>query len=546
MKSFSRITKILKYGNEFMHVFRIILLFYSCQTFAQPAIQWQRTIGGNFAEELEAVRQTYDNGFILSGHSTSNISANKTENCRGRYDYWIVKTDSLGNVEWDKTFGGDLDDELFDLDLTTDSGFIVGGRALSGVSGDKTGSSRGNADYWILKLNSSGNIQWQRTYGGFNDDELFCLRQTHDGGYLVGGYSNSGYTVEHPFISFTTDFWLLKLDSAGDIQWQKSIGGSAQDFLYSLDATTDGGSIIGGYSYSNASGDKTDNNWGDSDFWILKLSFTGQIQWQKTIGGTSIDQLTKIFQTSDGGYIAAGYSWSDVSGLKTENSRGRDDYWIVKLNAQGNIQWQKTIGGDSNDIIFDIKEMTNGTFIAGGYSTSGISGDKTEAGKGYEDYWLVKLSATGQLLWEKTIGGNGDDELWSLDITRDGGYILAGTSLSGISGDKTDDQYGAIGYGDYWILKMERDTTTSVEEIENDNIYSLYPNPVTSSLSFSFKTQAKRDISIVDESGRLLMSFQSNSINQSIDLSNYSAGIYFLLIREDDNRNIYSKKIVIL
>ena len=530
------------------NLFRIyVLLFiFSINGYSQPAIQWQRTIGGNFAEELEAVRQTYDNGFILSGHSTSNISANKTENCRGRYDYWIVKTDSLGNVEWDKTFGGDLDDELFALDLCVDSGFVVAGRSLSEISGDKTGYSRGDFDYWIIKLSSSGIIQWQRTYGGNGGDQLFCLRQTHDGGYLVGGYSNSGYTVEHPFISFTTDFWLLKLDSAGDIQWQKSIGGSAQDFLYSLDATTDGGSIIGGYSYSNASGDKTDNNWGDSDFWILKLSFTGQIQWQKTIGGTSIDQLTKIFQTSDGGYIAAGYSWSDVSGLKTENSRGRDDYWIVKLNAQGNIQWQKTIGGDSNDIIFDIKEMTNGTFIAGGYSTSGISGDKTEAGKGYEDYWLVKLSATGQLLWEKTIGGNGDDELWSLDITRDGGYILAGTSLSGISGDKTDDQYGAIGYGDYWILKMERDTTTSVEEIENDNIYSLYPNPVTSSLSFSFKTQAKRDISIVDETGRMLMSFQSNSITQSIDLSNYSAGIYFLLIREDENRNIYSKKIVIL
>lgn len=271
------------------NLFRIyVLLFiFSINGYSQPAIQWQRTIGGNFAEELTQVRQTYDGGFILVGSSTSNISANKTENCRGRDDYWIVKTDSLGNVEWDKTFGGNLDDDLFDLDLTTDSGFIVGGRSLSGVSGDKTGSSRGNADYWILKLNSFGIIQWQRTYGGFNDDELFCLRQTNDGGYLVGGYSDSPISGEHLATSFTTDFWLLKLDSAGDIQWQKSIGGSAQDFLYSLDVTTDGGSIIGGYSYSNASGDKTDNNWGDSDFWILKLSSTGQIQWQKTIGGTS-------------------------------------------------------------------------------------------------------------------------------------------------------------------------------------------------------------------------------------------------------------------
>ena len=419
MKSFIVITKILKYGNEFMHVFRIILLFYSCQTFAQPAIQWQRTIGGNFAEELTQVRQTYDGGFILVGSSTSNISANKTENCRGRYDYWIVKTDSLGNVEWDKTFGGDLDDELFDLDLTTDSGFIVGGRALSGVSGDKTGSSRGNADYWILKLNSSGNIQWQRTYGGFNDDELFCLRQTHDGGYLVGGYSNSGYTVEHPFISFTTDFWLLKLDSAGDIQWQKKIGGSGQDFLYSLDATSDGGSIIGGDSNSNISDDKTDDNFGGADYWILKLSSSGNIQWQKTIGGSDSDELRKIIQTSDGGYIAAGISTSDSSGLKTENSRGFYDFWILKLNASGNIQWQKTIGGDLSDILFDIKELPNGTFLAGGYTNSNISGDKTEAGQGGEDYWLVKLSSAGQILWDKTIGGNGDDELRSLDITKD-------------------------------------------------------------------------------------------------------------------------------
>ena len=355
-------------------------------------IEWDKTIGGNDIDILTALQQTNDGGYILGGYSFSNISGEKTQNSKGSSDYWIVKLDSKGNIEWDKTIGGKSFDDLFALQQTRDSGYILGGFSFSNKSGSKTENSRGGTDYWVVKLDKKGNIQFDKTIGGNDDDNLSSLQQTRDGGYILGGGSFSNISGEKTENSKGgEDFWIVKLDGKGNIQFDKTIGGSATDHLNALQQTSDGGFILGGHSFSNISGNKTESNKGGADYWVVKLGVNKNIQWNKTIGGNDLDILSSLQQTFDGGYILGGRSFSNVSFDKTENSRGGDDYWIVKLSSTGTKQFDKTIGGNDFDECYSIKEIGRNHYAAGGFSLSNISGDKTSKSKGDKDYWLVDL-----------------------------------------------------------------------------------------------------------------------------------------------------------
>jgi hypothetical protein len=195
---------------------------------------------------------------------------------------------------------------------------------------------------------------------------------------------------------------------AQEIDWQNTIGGSGNDYFATLAPTSDGGIIVGGYSASNISGDKTEDCLGDNDFWIVKLNSEGAIQWQNTIGGSESDVIASIAQTFDGGYILAGHSNSNISGDKTENNQGSintNDYWVIKLDSLGNIQWQNTIGGSLADRSTSVRQTSDRGYIIGGYSVSDISGDKSENSHGAFDYWLIKLVSSGTIEWENTIGG---------------------------------------------------------------------------------------------------------------------------------------------
>lgn len=420
------------------------------ETYCEYCIQWQNAIGGNGYDELKSLQQTTDGGYILGGFSSSSVSGDKTENNLGGYDYWIVKMDALGNIQWQNTIGGNSLDFFNSIQQTTDGGFILAGTSNSNISGDKTENSIGNTnDYWVVKLDATGNIQWQKTIGGTGDDGLNSIEQTSEGGYILGGYSRSNISGNKTENNLgESDYWVVKLDAAGTIQWQNTIGGNGNDVLAAAEQTTDGGYILGGYSDSNISGDKAENSLGYIDYWVIKLDTAGNIQWQNTIGGGISDQLYTICQTTDEGYIMGGHSYSNISGDKTENRMGGDDYWVVKINSLGNIQWQNTIGGNNGDYLRSIEQTIDGGFILGGYSDSNISGDKTENKLGYQDYWIVKLDASGNIKWQNTIGGNDTDVLNSIKQTTNGGFIVGGYSESTISGDKTEDTFG------YWVIKL--------------------------------------------------------------------------------------------
>ncbi|MBL0071316.1 MAG: T9SS C-terminal target domain-containing protein [Bacteroidetes bacterium] len=401
-------------------------------------IEWQNTIGGSLTDFLYNVKACVDGGYICGGSSESNISGDKSQNAIGEADYWIVKLDSSGNIQWQKTIGGNGIDNISTILQTGDGGFVCGGWSDSNISGDKTENSQGGSDYWIVKLDMNGIIQWQNTIGGKGLDFLNSLEQTSDGGYICGGSSNSGISGDKSEnTNGLDDYWIVKIDSLGNIQWENTVGGLMVDRLNAIQQTFDGGYICGGTSESDISGDKLENSRGIDDFWVIKLDMNGSLQWQKTIGGNDYDLLHSLRQTVDGGYICGGESISNSSGEKSENSQGGYDYWVVKLDTAGNIQWQNTIGGDGFDGLQSIKSTNGGGFICGGMSSSNISGDKFENSIGGLDYWVVKLDNAGQLEWQNTIGGLDNDWLNLVESTSTSEYICGGWSESNISGDKT-------------------------------------------------------------------------------------------------------------
>ncbi|MBK9729796.1 MAG: T9SS type A sorting domain-containing protein [Chitinophagaceae bacterium] len=430
-----------------------------------PEIEWQNTIGGNSSDFLSSVIQTSDGGYLLGGYSYSGISGDKAEINQGSElslspDYWIVKLSNTGDILWQNTIGGSGDDQLTGIIQTNDGGFLIGGSSSSPVSGDKTEANIGGlwADYWVLKLDNYGNIIWQNTIGGSNTDVLNSLIQTSDGGFLLGGYSYSGISGDKTQASKgADDYWIVKLDDSGNIVWQNTIGGSVEDYLYSVVQTTDGGFLLGGLSYSDISGDKTEANQGNSDYWIVKINESGAIIWQNTLGGSSYDGLASLIRVTNGGYLLGGSSSSGISGDKAENKMGGYDFWVILIDESGDILWQNTIGGGFDDYLSSIIQTIDGGYLLVGYSKSVISGDKTENGSGLEDYWVVKLDKSGNILWQNTIGGNSFDKLRSIVQSNSGGYLLAGDSGSSISGDKSE---SCQGNNDYWVVKLSADVCT--------------------------------------------------------------------------------------
>ncbi|HNV98996.1 MAG TPA: hypothetical protein PKL06_06500, partial [Chitinophagales bacterium] len=414
--------------------------FFAIESKAQaPAIDWQASYGGTWYDFVTNISPTTDGGYILSATSSSDISGEKTVASYGSEDYWIIKIDAFGTIEWQKAYGGSGSDVAIHVEQTADGGYIIGGYSSSGIGGNKTVSTYGSNDCWIIKTNASGTIEWQKTLGGTGYEIFYAVHQTSDGGYIVGADSESGFSGNKTEASLGgKDYWIVKLDAVGNISWQNAIGGSGSDLFADINITSDGGFIIGGNSTSGITGDKTENSNGGNDFWVLKLSSTGNIQWQNTIGGSSDDALYYCFETGDGGYFIGGSSASEISGDKTEpqfgDIIGMPDMWVMKLNNSGLIEWQNTIGGNRGDVAYAGAEKSDGTFVIAGNSSTGINGDKTEpafGAAGITDYWALHLDETGNILWQRTLGGEASEVLFCVVITPDGGCMLGGASWSG-------------------------------------------------------------------------------------------------------------------
>lgn len=338
-------------------------------------LEWDKTFGGSSYDRANSIHQTNDGGYIAAGYTWSKGT--------GSDDAWILKLDSDGELVWDKTFGGDGTDEAFSIQQTTDGGYVA--------AGDTTSKGLGGTDAWILKLDSDGNLEWDKTLGlddvdnadggyDYSDyDYAYSVQQTTDGGYIVAGRIDGGNTP------WNDDAWVFKLDSDGDLDWDKTLGGDNYDVAYSIQQITDGGYIVAGYTSDLKS--EAPYDYYDNDAWVFKLDSNGDLKWDKTLGEGFSDEAYSIQQTTDGGYIVAGTTnSSDGEGL---------DAWILKLDLNGNVEWDKALGGDDYDAAYSIQQTIDGGYIAAGTIIKFIDEDE-ESFYDY-DFWVFKLDSNGEV-----------------------------------------------------------------------------------------------------------------------------------------------------
>jgi hypothetical protein len=364
-----------------------------------PDTLWTKTFGGSNIDIGHSVQQTLDGGYVITGYTRSYGTTS------GR-NVWLIKTDGLGNEQWNNTFGGNNDDEGRSVLQTSDGGFIIAGLTKSFGSGLN--------DMLLIKTDSLGNQHWIKTFGGANDEEGYSVLQTSDNGFIVAGATSS-------FGSGGRDIFLIKTDSLGNSMWQKTIGGLSSDGAWYINHTSDGGYIITGWTFSNGPGFL-------GNAWLVKTDSGGNEQWNKFFGGSEVDRGYSVQQTSDGGYVITGYSSSFGAGL--------DDMLLIKTDSLGNQEWLKTFGGTGRDYGYSVQQTSDNGFIIAGYTLS--------FGAGGDDIFLVKTDMKGDEEWNKTYGGTSSDIAYSVKETADGGLIITGHTLS----------FGA-GVHDVWLIRLD-------------------------------------------------------------------------------------------
>lgn len=325
---------------------------------------WDRSFGGSEQESFETCILTVDGGFVLAGRSFSPPGGNKTAANFGGADYWIVRTDAQGNKLWDRSFGGADWDECMSMVQTPDGGFLAGGRSQSGVSGNKSTHNSGGWDYWVIRLDAAGNKLWERSYGGTGYDALSGMVLTPDNGFLLGGSSASKRSGnKRGELYGGTDYWVVRIDSDGDVLWDQSYGGDNGDEAYGIVGTPDHGFVIGGWSDSPAgTGNKTAPKYGITDGWIVRADSDGNKLWDRSAGPTNInssDYFWSLERTADGGFIVGGGSEGDVDSFYL-------DAWVVRFDRHGERLWEKLVGSFGMDRFFAVRQASDGGFLLSG------------------------------------------------------------------------------------------------------------------------------------------------------------------------------------
>ena len=393
----------------------------------EGVIDYVKTYGGSGEDEAVAVVQANDGGYVIAG-STTSTDGDITDKTTTDADYWILKVAANGTKVWSKTYGGTEPDKATAIKKTSDGGYIVSGHSRS--NDGHVGGNEGFHDYWILKLNAAGDLQWETNFGFSGSDQALNIIQTSDGGYFAtgfldvtasGGQGNDGRNPEHG----VGEYWGIKMNSNGQKIWRRYFGGTNNDRSYDVTQTADGGFLMVGASESNDF-DIVDDK-GSYDFWVVKVSAGGDKQWTKSFGGSEIDVAYSITQTTDGNYMLVGDTRSidkDVT-----NPLGNADLWVVKFNKNnGAIIWQKTYGGTEFESARSVHRQVNGTYLIAG-STRSANGD-VSSNIGQNDAWILVIDENGQVQYQKNVGGTGLDFADAAIQTTDNKLIVVGNTES--------------------------------------------------------------------------------------------------------------------
>lgn len=567
----------------------LVFLKTPCLLQAQhfPGVQWKKCFGGSDLDYLMDIQQTFDGGYITAGFTYS--SNGDISGYRDSSDCWVVKLKPSGEIDWKKDLGGTSYDASWAVQQTKDSGYIIGGSSSS-TDGDVTGN-HGGVDYWICKLDKEGSIQWQRSYGGSAEDDLTSLVQTADGGFMAGGftYSDDGDVSGNHGVY---DYWLVKLDAVGSILWQKCLGGEWEDYCGSVIQTKDGGFVAAGSSYVFETVRFTPYNY------IVKMDGAGNIQWEQTIYDDLMGQFSQITQTSDGGYILPGsyntpissdsyvsdafllkldangavtwqkkFDTGDMSVFTSviENSdhtymacgnirvdrETSADYnsWIVNAKEGGEILWEKQMGGGNDESVIRARQTRDGYCVLANQTWS-TDGDVT-GNHGMLDYWIVKLgpSFSFNMASFKAERACGEVELsWQTSSETSTASFEIQRSLDGIN-FKTIGSLPAAGarlyqYRDnapyqgknFYRLKIVSTYGvpgySAVTDITLTRTKSyFFPNPATAVINIIPRCNL-RMVQVLSPDGRLVSNLPV-SANDQYNISRLPAGKYFLRLTYD-------------
>ncbi|MEP0263004.1 hypothetical protein [Dokdonia sp.] len=403
-------------------------------------IEFIHVFGGSEDDTFHDVKATSDGGFIALGYSQS-IDGDITDNTNQVNMYWLVKTDSAGNIQWSKTYGGTNDDRGEEVIQTSDGGYALSGYSRS--SDGDVSANEGFQDHWIVKLDAQGEIQWEKNYGFSGSDQAFSIIQTSDGGYFTSGFldvtasggegddlleseNNEETRAEQHGVG---EFWGHKLDANGNKEWRRYFGGTNNDRSYAAVQADDGGILMVGASESTDF-DISDPK-GSYDFWAVRISATGDLLWERSFGGTEIDIAFAVTKSQDGNYVIAGDTRSndgDVTGFN-----GNADVWVIKINDQGTLLWEKTLGGTNFDTARAITAIPDGFAITGSSRSNDID---VTTNSGQNDFWIAIMDTNGNLQNQRSIGGDGIDFGLGIAANAQGEIIVAGETQS-TSGELT-------------------------------------------------------------------------------------------------------------
>ncbi|WP_375238055.1 hypothetical protein [Aurantibacter sp.] len=409
-------------------------------------LEFAQNYGGQKNESGQSVVATLDGGYAILGY-TQSTNGDITDKDEDSFDYWLLKFNASNELLWSKTYGGTLDDRGNDIVATQDGGFAITGY---GSSNDNDISiNNGNQDFWISKLDSDGNIIWEKSFGYSGSDRAYSIIQTQDQGFLISGVldvtasagegNSKNYFIEHA----GGDYWAIKLDSNGNQEWTKYFGGNLSDDPYGITQTVDGNFILVGSSDSEDV-DIT-NNKGSYDYWIVSISNSGVLLWEKNFGGTEIDEARGITNTSDGNFLIIGNTRSND--VDVSNNIGGSDIWLLKISPFGELLWEKTLGGTGFDIGNSISKSINGYIISG--ASRSLDGNIT-GNNGQNDAFITEINENGDLLWTKSVGGSNEDLIYDSVQINDGTIVSVGETTS-----NDFDLNNNKGFTDLLVLKIK-------------------------------------------------------------------------------------------
>jgi len=421
--------------------------------------EWQRVYGTAGDDNPTCILSTADGGYLVGG---------ATDMWSQRRSYEVLKIDRYGIRQWEKTYTSIGSDRLDAIAHASEGGYLLVGCSDGMPNVDRGGAKSarqyGRMDFWLVSIDELGAKRWDNSYGGADDDhDAAGVVQTADGGYVIAGLSRSPPSGNKSSPHYGgSDFWLIRVGPQSQLLWDRSFGGTASEGFAGIAPTADGGLLLAGSSNSKADGTKTVPTFGEGDFYVVKVDGQGRQQWDRSYGGAGTDSCAALVARS-GGYVLAGVSLSPPSGNRTAPRRGDADCWVVAIDENGNKLWDQSYGGNVSQGLGAALATPDGGLLLAGYSNSRRGGNKTAPWYGAADFWIANTDSAGNLQWDQSFGGSGNEFVRALTAARDGGYILVGISDSPADGTKTEPRLGTL-YHDYWLVKIPASVPPRITE----------------------------------------------------------------------------------